>query len=150
MTTHMTQRAPVPTELYELVDRVKYKPGWRVWLSDEERDPGTGAGGLTLNIACPTLNSYPKDPGDPRKHITVRHLFIVPAATWNRRSWRRWLFEQFCLVEKHEAMEFFEVDGEKPYAPHHGPGEDVYTVYEVGTDEDRRTLNTGKVKEQDA
>ena len=37
------------------------------------------------------------------------------------------------------ASEFFKVDGERPYQPNHGPGNDPYTIRELTTDEARRT-----------
>ena len=49
-------------------------------------------------------------------------------------------------VERHEACEFFQIDGERPYAPHHGPGNDPYIVFDHGTDEDVRTSFRGEVK----
>jgi hypothetical protein len=70
----------------------------------------------------------------------------VPAATYNERSWRRWLLDRLLKVETHEACEFFQLDGERPYAPHHGPGWDPYMVIEHGSDEDARTSFRGEVK----
>jgi hypothetical protein len=139
-----TQTAPYPLELADLVAGCTYRPGWAVYLRDEIRDPAdTHTGetrGLTLTIITNTINSYP--PHDPMR---VRHLFAVPAATYNRASWLRWLFEQFAAVELHECMEFFTVDGEKPLAPNHGPGWDPYLVTQLTTDLDRRTSFRGEV-----
>jgi hypothetical protein len=134
----MTQKAPFPFELAELVRQCTYRPFWRVDLSQNDR--GQGSVGLTLTITTDTVNSYDHD-----QPMAVRHLFIVPAAAYDRRSWRRWLFECFHQVELHECMEFFTIDGEKPYAPSHGPGNDPYMVREVGTDLDVRTSFRGEV-----
>jgi hypothetical protein len=49
-------------------------------------------------------------------------------------------------VERHEAMEFFEIDGTKPYRPNHGPGWDPYIVTQLSTDLDRRTDFRGEVQ----
>jgi hypothetical protein len=133
------QQAPWPAELEELIDKLKYKPGWRFWLDSLDR--GQSCVGLTLTIAIRCPNSY-----DHETNIAVRHLFPVPPAAFNEGSWRRWLFNQIVKVETHEAMEFFTVDDVKPYAPHHGPGEDPYVVWERGTDEAARTSNIGVVK----
>lgn len=139
-----TQQAPFPDELTTLVDHCDYRRGWTVRLRDIVRDPPTthaGEGrGLTLVITTDTVNSYP-----PHEPLRVNHYFIVPAATWNRASWMRWLFERFHDVELHECMEFFTIDGEKPFAPNHGPGFDPYTVTQLTTDLDRRTSFTGEV-----
>ncbi len=60
----------------------------------------------------------------------------VPPASYNKRSWQRWLFDQILLVERHETMEFFTIDEEKPYSPNHGPGNDPYIVAELTIDQD--------------
>ena len=136
----MTQTAPFPQKLKRLVERCAYRPGWTVRLYGNGYERDTGCEGLTLSITTDTVNSY-----HPEQQIRVQHLFIVPAATYDERSWRRWLFERFHDVELHECMEFFTIDGDKPYAPSHGPGNDPYLVREVGTDIDRRTSFRGEL-----
>lgn len=136
----MTQAAPWPAALKKLVTNLRYKPGWYFTLNDIDR--GQGSRGLTLIINIHTLNSY-----RPEERISVNHYMIVPAANYDERSWRRWLFDQVLLVERHEACEFFTLDGDKPYAPSHGPGSDPYLIREVGTDVDRRTSFRGDVSE---
>lgn len=140
----MTQTAPYPAELADLVAKTTYRPGWKVSLGDILRDPpSTHAGegrGLTLEIVTDTINSYP-----PHQRMQVHHFFIVPAATYTREAWQRWLFDQFVAVELHECMEFFTVDDEKPFAPVHAPGANPYTVTQLATDLDRRTSFRGQV-----
>src|SRR3954452_11846474 len=143
--TMNTQQAPFPAELAEMVSRCHYRQFWRVRLIDGYvRDPAethTGEGrGLSLVITTNTINSY-----EPHNPISVNHIFEVPAATYNRAAWMRCLFEQFAKVELHECMEFFTIDGEKPFAPNHGPGFDPYTVTQLTTDLDRRTSFRGEV-----
>jgi hypothetical protein len=148
MTQPMTQTAPYPDELADLVEHAELWPGWHVWLEDMLRDPASSHGaegrGLTLVIQTKGFDTYHPERGQDYR---VRHYFIVPAATYNRRSWRRWLFDQYAKVWLHEAMESFAVGGERPFAPHHGPGNDPYTVFEHGTDEDVRTRFTGDLNE---
>jgi hypothetical protein len=144
----MKQEAPDPTDLFELVEACRYRSGWTVRLEDLQRDEDHGrgvAGGLTLIITTATTDSY-----HPERHIRVAHYFIVPAATYDRRSWRRWLFERFRDVESHECAEFFQVGDERPYAPSHGPGNDPYLIREVGTDIDQRTSFRGEIKRSNA
>lgn len=153
----MRQVAPDPTILSELLTRLHYRPGWTFALSDIDR--GQGSEGLTLIITTQGYDSYHPERGETYR---VNHYMPVPPAAYDRRSWQRWLFEQFLLVERHEAMEFFrfewnepnrigtEVFGtnhrvERPYAPHHGPGNDPYIVFDHGTDLDVRTRFTGEV-----
>lgn len=134
------QTAPDPSELRDLVDKLEYRAFWQVDLVDD-LDRGQGSGGLTLTVSIVTADSY-----HPEKKRGVIHYFIVPAASYDRRSWQRWLLDQLILVETHEACEFFTIDGVKPYAPAHGPGNDPYTIRELATDVDQRTSFRGEVK----
>jgi hypothetical protein len=137
--TVMRQEAPYPTTLLDLVANLNYKRGWRIWLDDLDR--GQGSKGLTLVINITGPDSY-----HPERDISVNHYMLVPPAAYDRRSWRRWLFDQILLVERHEAMEFFVTGDDRPYAPSHGPGNDPYMVREPeGTDLDRRTSFQGEV-----
>ena len=133
----MHQAAPHPQVLRELVDKIKYKQGWAFYLGDVDR--GQGSVGLTLTIRITVPDSY-----HPDEFITVLHYMIVPPAAFDRASWQRWLFNQILLVEQHEACEFFLVDGLRPYAPHHGPGHNPYTIFEQGTREDAQTTFRGE------
>jgi hypothetical protein len=137
----MNQQAPYPAALHDLVDRLTYKPNWKITLADVDR--GQGSEGLTLCILIATPNSY-----KPDEIRSVMHYMIVPAAAYDDRSWQRWLLDQILLVETHEACEFFAVEGVKVFAPRHAPGNDPYTIVEYADDVDRRTSFRGDVKEQ--
>ncbi len=112
-------------------------------------DRGQSSEGLTLDITTLTTNSYhPTVCEFCQSSVTVyrvHHYFPVPPAAYDERSWRRWLFDQIVLVERHEAAEFFKIDDERPYAPSHGPGNDPYLIREVGTDEDAQTSFRGQL-----
>jgi hypothetical protein len=138
--SQMRQVAPWPVALFRLVDQLQYRPGWTFSL--EHIDRGQGSEGLTLDIVTRGYNSYHQMQGE---NYRVHHYMPVPPASYDARSWQRWLFEQLLLVERHEACEFFVIDGEHPYAPSHGPGNDPYIVREVGTDTDARTSFRGEV-----
>lgn len=142
------QSAPYPEKLAELVNKLQYKPGWTFDLLHIDRDKapdGTVLGaGLTLDIVTKGYDSYHPERG---QNYSVHHYRPVPPATYDMRSWRRWLLDQIRLVEDHEACEFFVIDGERPYAPSHGPGNDPYIIREIGTEEDQRTSFRGIVKE---
>lgn len=143
----MTQAAPYPEILADLVRRLSYRDseGWRVWLEDDlQRDkPGRHSGesrGMTLIVQRCGPDSY-----NPGQILRVNHYFAVPPATYDERSWRRWLFDTIGLVELHERMENFKIDGKPAYPPAHGPGNSPYLVLEYGTGLDRRTAFTGEV-----
>lgn len=137
----MYQQAPYPSELADLVAKLAYRPGWQFWL--EHIDRGQGSEGLTFKVLTLGYNSYHPDLGEQYR---VWHYMPVPPAAFDRRSWQRWLLDQLLLIERHEACEFFQVDGERPYAPHHGPGNDPYIIFDHGTDEDARTSFRGEIQ----
>jgi hypothetical protein len=159
VTGTMTQTAPYPQDLAELVTSLRYRRhmGWRVWLDDDlQRDkPGRHKGesrGLTLVVQrCGPDTHHPDD------ILHVNHYFAVPAATYNRESWMRWLFDRLGDVDTHERMEDFAfkvadnpepVGGEatvRPYSPCHGPGWDPYLVTVERTETDRRTSFRGEL-----
>lgn len=120
-------------------------------IHNEDRDQGPQRSmGMTLIVQI-----YEPDTYHPERKMRVNHLFPVPAATYNRDDWRRWLFDRLLDVELHEAMEHFRFangDGSetRPYAPNHGPGFNPYTIREVGTLEDKRTNYLGEKRDQDA
>lgn len=120
-----------------LVSKLQCKRGWTFALIDED-------GALRLAITVAGFDSY-----DPERRLTVRHFFPVPTTTYNERSWCRWLFEMCRRLENHELGEWFRVDGARPFAPLHSPGEDPYTVHEYRNEIDARTLQDGSVTETD-
>ena len=107
--------------LADLVSRMTYKPGWTFTLSECQR--GQGCEGLTLMIAC---DDVPDSWGNGRTNFL--HLMPVLPAAFDRESWMIWLYEQVALVEKHESMEFFKIDGEAPFFPSHAPGHYPYAL----------------------
>lgn len=137
MSETLTQIAPFPAVLETLVAQVRYKSGWAFSLQDIDR--GQGSAGLTLIIAITCPDTY-----HPTRTIRVNHYMIVPPAAFDERAWCRWLFDQILLVEQHEAAEFFQVCGERPYAPNHAPGRNPYTITDQGTPQDATTDYRGE------
>jgi hypothetical protein len=135
----LSQAAPDPKPLRYLVDRLVYREGFRIYLADDY-DRGQGSQGLTLIVNITGPNSYP-----PHERLSVNHLFPVPPAACDHRSWGRWLFDRLGDVDTHERCEWFGIADSpgsahvvKPYAPSHGFGQDPYLVRELGTGEDQR------------
>ena len=123
--------------LRALVAQARCKPGWRFSLKDE-------AGALRLVIQVIGYDSSLPDEGVP---LTVNHYFPVPTATYNEKSWRRWMFERCRGVENHELGEWFRIGSERPFEPCHGPGEDPYTVHEYRPPADALTTQDGSMRE---
>src|SRR5262245_28601704 len=99
--TQMTQQAPYPDALAEIVSNLEYRPGWTFTLTD--RDRGQGSVGLTFNVLAQVKDSVGGvyqgvDRGDK---IIVSHQFIVPAAAYNHASWMRWVLNRILDVEQH-------------------------------------------------
>lgn len=92
------------------------------------------AGCCTLIVSARVPDTY-----HPATEITVQHLFPVPPAAYDRRSWQRWVFDRLGDVDAHERCEMFKVDGQRPYAPSHAPGSDPYLIREIGTEADQKT-----------
>lgn len=111
--------------LVEIVKVLKYKPKWKNYIGHEVGEDGSG--GWHFFIVSNTENSMVPGEMDYR----VRHGFLIPPASYNRDNWIAWLFDRFRDVESHEAGEFFKVNGEREFAPHHGNGEDPYRVWHV-------------------
>src|SRR5271165_4762642 len=114
--------------LERLVPNLSYKPGWSFELTNRKRTSEhlAGSEGLTLVVRA----EVPDSSGDGM--TKVAHLFAPPPATWDRRTWRRWVFDCVMQVELHEAMEFY-TDGERqPFFPAHGVGGNPYEIIERG------------------
>lgn len=154
MTRLNVQQAPYPDELEQAVKEFRYKPDWCFSLYDVERDfadPKTRkipiAWGLTLIIFVPCNDSYHPDIYRP-----VDHLHPVPAATYNRASWERWLMDRVIDTEIHEACEWarFVINGElltrRPFAATHGPGDNPYVLHEYASETQRNTSWQGELK----
>lgn len=96
----MRQTAPYPTDLADAVTELRYVPGWKFTLNDEER--GQGCSGLTLRIYPDKPDSY-----HPDQHVHTVFLYPVPAAAFNRESWEEWLWARIEETEAHERAEWF-------------------------------------------
>lgn len=138
----MHQFAPWPEILEELVANAEYRPGW--YLKLEDLDRGQGSCGLTLCIYSLGYDTYNPDKGQTYR---VVHYFPVPPASYNEESWKRWLLQCLIDVETHEACEFLQINGTRPFAPHHGPGWNPYIILHHGSDIDARTDFRGNVQE---
>lgn len=117
-----------------LVKRVRCKLGWSFSVVEEH-------GAKRLVIMVEGIDARSVD-----QLLTVRHFFPVPDATYNEKTWRRWIFECCRGVESHELGEWFMDGDERPFAPLHGPGENPYLVHEFRPEIDARTVQDGSVR----
>lgn len=112
--------------LQQVVKEFTYKPGWHVYIG-LEIDEKDGSGGWQLFIVSNTENSRKLN-----ERIRVRHPFLIPAASYDYKTWCAWVFDRCIDVERHEAGEFALFNGERLFAPHHGNGENPYITWFVG------------------
>lgn len=121
--------------LRAVVAGVKYKPGWTFHIIEED-------GALRLKmIDHDCVDAY--NPGRP---FPLAHFHPVPTATYNEKTWKRWVYEQCRRVENHEIGEWLHWGDERPFAPLHAPGEDPYTVHEFRDQADARTTQSGAMR----
>lgn len=129
-----------PTDTYDILERVvdeaKCKPGWFFSLVDGPNKS------KVLHITLEETNNY-----DHSQKFMVTHCHPVPCATFNEKSWRRWVFEQCLRTMNHEIGEALNFNGVRPFAPMHGPGEDPYTVHEWRTEQEALTTQNGSLRE---
>lgn len=88
----------------EVIAHLRYKPGWSFKL-----------GGPGRRYLCAFVTAA--DSLRPERERTTQHLFELPDLSG--RALIRWIFDQLLLAERHESAEFFEVDGHRPFWPHH-------------------------------
>lgn len=88
-----------------------YRPGWRFRFG--------GPGGRFLCVFACTPDSTAPD----RERVT-QHMWELPAGlVEDRQDFARWAFARLLEVERHEAAEFFQIDGHRPFWPAHGDGD---------------------------
>lgn len=106
-----------------LVARLAYKPGWAIKLA------GPNHRYLCVFAHCP-------DSVRPGQWRTTQHQFEIPdEATADVRTFARWAFGVLLEAERHEAAEFFRVDGFAPFFPHHGDDGSPYDHIERWDDQ---------------
>lgn len=113
---------PEPDHLRAVVESVTYRPGWGFRL-------GTFNHHLALWIITNDVDSY-----DHTKPMKVTHAFPVPPTLYGRDEWVEWVLDRILDVDRHEAGEFFMVDGVRVFAPRHGPGQNPYRLYRERAD----------------
>lgn len=122
--------------LQKVVNEAECFPNWSFRL---EVESGVVR---SLVITVDGHNNY-----KPEEPFCVGHYHPVPMATYNEKTWRRWVYEQCRRVMNHEIGEALNFNGIRPFAPMHGPGEDPYTVHEIRSVEDALTTQNGSLRE---
>lgn len=85
-----------------LLEHFTYKPKWRFSLVRE---------GLLISIIAPNTDN-------PEQMIEVNLSRGIPSFVHPDFPWEHWLLDQIMEIERHEAQEFFKIDGIKVFDPH--------------------------------
>lgn len=102
-----------------IIERLKYKPGWKFELENAglfrplDWEQGIKA---YLMVTCRVPDSF-----HPETIVTIgqRHP-VPPEMDWcDAGRIYHWLFQIIVQMERHEAAEFFQIEGERPFFPHH-------------------------------
>lgn len=101
-----------PKLLHDVIEAVKYKDGWSLSII------GFAGAARGLGVKVVTTNSLNGEVA------IIGHQFAIPgnAHLWSREMCEEWVLRRLIDVETHEACEFFEIEGQRPYYPEHGPG----------------------------
>jgi hypothetical protein len=99
-----------------LLRRFTYKPGWTFTLmSDHTSSFSSWSGPDAIRVVFNAPDAY-----HPERVTEVGAVISVPYALADADDDMlcAWLFEQVLAIERHEAGEFFAVDGRRPFDPH--------------------------------
>lgn len=88
---------------------IDYRPGWRFRLG--------GPGNRSLCVFAVTADTL-----HPNRMRTTQHMRELPPADVD---FAEWLLDFVCAIEWHEAAEWLQIDGERPFWPGHA-GDDPY------------------------
>lgn len=84
-----------------------YRPGWVFKLG--------GPGREMLCIFARTADTL-----HPERQRTTQHQFAIPAeAAGDLPAFARWVLARLMQVERHEAAEWLQVAGRRPFWPNH-------------------------------
>ncbi len=111
----MADRHATPRPAKEHVASLTYKPGWTFKVG--------GPDGRYMCVFARTPNSL--DPGCER---TTQHMFELPEGPITPAAFSRWAFWNLLRVEFHETSEFLQLDGFRPFWPHHQDEGDPYAL----------------------
>jgi hypothetical protein len=97
-----TELAP----LKDLLARFTYRPGWKFTLDRE------GA----VRVEAMVI-----DTDDTERVCPLSFRQMPPRHVYDGFPWEKWLFDEIIMkIERHEASEFFKIDGVKVFDPHAG------------------------------
>lgn len=103
------ERRKLINDLHEFVPKIRYKRGWRFEMMDTAYVFSSGVESLLIHVD--TLDST------TRQRTTITHRIGIPLLS--AMPVDLWILERIIDVERHEAMEFYVIDGVAPFFPDH-------------------------------
>jgi hypothetical protein len=91
------------------LERVKYKPGWKLWAEP----PGTIYERPQLHYAFEAPDAY-----HPDRTVLCQGYALMSEYDTAESLLREFVYRAILFAEEHEAGEWFRVDGDRPYDPH--------------------------------
>jgi hypothetical protein len=88
--------------LRNLLRQFTYKPNWTFVIQDDM---------LIIRLLAPDTDNI-------KNIIPVHNAVTIPRFVVTSFSWHSWLLEQIMCTERHEAQEFFKINGVKVFDPH--------------------------------
>ena len=99
-----------PALAESVVPRLGYKPGWRFKVG--------GPGGRSLCVYVDAPDSL-----NPTRRRITQHVQPIPDDLTDEQAFLRWVLATLHKIERHETAEFLQLDGTRPFFPHHNGGD---------------------------
>ena len=121
-----------------IIKDLTYKPKWSFWLDDGvptkfvvhiECEDSTGQHnpffkGMFYD-GSGTFTEYDVEP----KPFQVRHVFAIPTVDMTIVELERYVLDRIMDVDRHEAMEFFKIQGRAVFMPDHSDVTKLYSIH---------------------
>ncbi len=126
--TVTTQQHTTYGPLNDLLAKVTYRPGWRIWVENDHYWLAGTTSGVTLPDRLLHIDAVVADSNqEDYSELRLSHIFAVPPwADHDADRFFNWLAETLIAVERHESREFFKVDGRRFIDPHRDENTRLY------------------------
>jgi hypothetical protein len=101
------------SKVRELLRRFTYKPGWRFKIAGDYEDPPRPPGPGAIQVTFQAPDAY-----HPKRVVPIISVIAIPDQPEDEDRLARWLFDRILDIERHEAGEWFVIDGRRPFDPH--------------------------------
>lgn len=103
--------------LERLLKHVTYKPGWRLSVMHNLFVESQPFGGVPMSVNV-RIDIQTENSARPGSMIQLTSIRPVDVCVYTIEELQAGLFDAVIRMERHEASEFFRVDGVAPFWPH--------------------------------